>query len=77
MGLREEWWDRERLRNVANKQQAGVLSSISQGGILFPLEMAADVKAISVSGFTVTSLEPARSWGQMSVLYGSLFREHS
>lgn len=33
---------------------------------MFPLEMGADVKAISASGFTVMSLEPAKSWGQMS-----------
>lgn len=52
---------------MANKQQVDVLFSISQGGVLFPLEMGADVKAISVSGFTVMSLEPAKSWGQMSV----------
>lgn len=42
--------------------------SISQRGILFLLEMGADVKAISVSEFTVKSLEPAKSQGQMSVL---------
>lgn len=47
----------------------GVSFSISQRSILFPLEMGADAKAISVSGFTVVSLEPARSWAQMSVLY--------
>jgi hypothetical protein len=54
-------WYREPLYNVVNKQQTGVSFSISQRGILFPLETGADVKAISVSGFTVTSLEPAKS----------------
>ena len=54
---------------MVNKQQADVLFSISRGGVLFPLEMGADVKAISVSGFTVMSLEPAKSRGQMSVLF--------
>lgn len=52
---------------MVNRQQVDALFSISQGGVLFPLEMGADVKAISVSGFTVMSLEPAQSWGQMSV----------
>lgn len=68
-GSGEEGWYRELLCNVVNKQQTVVSFSISQRGILFPLEMGADVKAISVSGFTVMSLEPAKSWGQMSVLY--------
>lgn len=60
---------RELLCNVVNRQQMDVSFSISQRGILFPLEMGADVKAISVSEFTVRSLEPAKSQGQMSVLY--------
>lgn len=59
---------RELLCNVVNKHQTGVSFSISQSGILFPPEVGADVKAISVSGFTGMSLEPAKSQGQMSVL---------
>lgn len=59
---------RELLCNVVNRQQMDVSFSISQRGILFPLETGADVKAISVSGFTVRSLEPAQSRGQLSVL---------
>lgn len=65
---------RELLRNMVNRQQTDVPFSISQRGILFPLGMGAVVKAISVSGFTVMSLEPAKCRGQMSVLY--LFKEH-
>lgn len=60
-GPGEEWWEPELFRKEVNKQHAGVLSPISRRGILFPLEMGADVKAISVSGFTVMSLEPAKS----------------
>ena len=67
-GQGEEWWGREPLGKAVNKEQAGISFSISQRGILFPLEMGTDVEAISVSGFTVTSPEPAKSWGQMSVL---------
>lgn len=68
-GWGQDWRYRQLLCNTVNKQPLGVSFSISQRGILFPLEMGADVKAISVSGFTVTSLEPAKSWSQMSVLY--------
>lgn len=65
---------RELLCNVVNRQQMEAVCfaetcADSQRGILFPPEMGADVKAISVSGFTVPSLEPAKSRGQMSVLY--------
>lgn len=49
---------RELLCNVVNKHQTAVSFSISQRGILFPPEMGTDVKAISVSRFTVTSLGP-------------------
>lgn len=55
----------------AVSRRMGVSFSISWRGILFPLEMEADRKAISVSGFTVLSPEPAKSKHQMAV------REHS
>lgn len=67
-GLGKERRHRELLPNVVNNLQRAVSLSISQRGISFPLAVGADGKAISVSGFTAPSLEPARSRGQMSVL---------
>lgn len=61
---------REPLCKEVNQRMGGSFS-FSWRGILFPLEMEADRKAISVSGFIVLSLEPAKSKHQMSV------REHS